>query len=110
MTILLVGTMYRGKSSGWKIHEFDREEYDKTLSWECVIRIDEIEFNNSKKLDGKIAAGLIVLVNRSGQHCISDLGSFKAKSGPFVWNQKTAVDERMLPVSLHVNVAERCQC
>ena len=82
--------MYRGKSTAGKMSDFDREAYEDTLTTECEIRIDEIEFNSSTKIDGKVAAGLSVFLNGSKVYHLAHLGYFKSKSGHYVWNQESA--------------------
>ena len=98
--------MYRGKSTRGRMNDFDMDKYENTLNHKCNLRIDEIEFNSSTKLDGKIAAGLVVFVNGSQTYKLSDLGYFKTKSGHYLWNKDTVAVYKMLPVHVEAYVSD----
>ena len=88
------------------MNDFDIDKYKSTLPTKCNVGIDEIEFNSSTKLDGKITAGLMVYVNGSQTYRLADLGYFKTKSGHYVWNKDTVAVYKMLPVHVEANVTD----
>ena len=71
------------------------------------IRIDELSFENTNKLDEKIAAGLKVDVNGSQTINLTDLGHLKTKSGRYVWNEETAKGKGVLPTTTTVNESDK---
>ena len=99
--------MYRGKSTKGRIYSFNSQAYELTRPLRCQIRIDELSFESTNKLDGKIAAGLRVDVNGSQTIKLADLGHLKSKSGRYVWNEETAKGKGMLPTTLTVNESDK---
>ena len=83
------------------------ELYKDTLTTKFDLRIDEIEFNSSTKIEGKVAAGMSVFVNGSKVYHLADLGYFKTKSGRYVWNQWTAARQGMMPANVSSNVTDQ---
>ena len=99
--------MYRGKSTAGKMSDFDREAYEDTFSTQCVVGIDKVTFSSTKKLGGKISAGISMYVNGSQICNLPNLGYLQSKSGYYEWDQHTTVKDNTLPVSVPVVVSDK---
>ena len=90
------------------MNSFDSLVFDHIRPLKCQVRIQQLEFNSSTKLDGKIAAGVKVCVNGSENYTISNLGRIKSKSGHYVWNENTEETDgpRMPHIKLDINESD----